>query len=98
MIGSFLRLVKDMQAENNDDLIYHKDLSQEQIRELEKQSKAHKYEKSCITAAFFGFIIAIFAALLLGISLRHSLYLSCRFGGRGRLWLLCVRQLFGRRA
>jgi hypothetical protein len=58
-----------MQEENNDNLIYHKDLSPEQIQELESQSKSHQYEKNCITSAFFGSLIAIIAALLLGISL-----------------------------
>ena len=57
------------QDENNDNLIYHKDLSPEQIQELESQSKSHHYEKNCITSAFFGSVIAIVAALLLGISL-----------------------------
>ena len=69
-----------MQDENNDNLIYQKDLSQEQIRELEKQSEARLYEKNCITSAFFGSVIAIVAALLLGISLSIAYLLVVGLG------------------
>lgn len=53
----------------DDDFMYRKDLSEERIRELENQAKAHRYEQHCITAAIVGIVIFILAALLLGISL-----------------------------
>jgi hypothetical protein len=53
----------------DDNLIYRKDLTEERIRELEEQSRIFRYKQNCITAAFIGSVIAIFAALLLGISL-----------------------------
>jgi hypothetical protein len=71
-----------MQAENNDNLIYRKDLSEEQIQELENQSKSHQYEQNCITAAFFGSVIAIVAALLIGVSL-SIVYILVGFLGAG---------------
>jgi hypothetical protein len=55
-------------SQQDDDLIYRKDLSEDRIQELQRAAKAHRYTQNCVTAALVGMGIAIFIALLLKIS------------------------------
>jgi hypothetical protein len=53
----------------DDNLLYRKDLSEERIKEIQKEAAAHRYNQNCVMAAFWGIVIAIFTALLLGVPL-----------------------------
>jgi hypothetical protein len=52
----------------DDDFVYKKDLSEERIQEIQKETAAYRYNQNCIMAAFWGMITAFFIVLLLDVS------------------------------
>ena len=64
----------------DDNLIYRKNLSEERIQEIQKETAAYRYGRNRVTAAFVGAGIAILIALLLGISFGIPCLVVAGFG------------------